>query len=269
MFLAHQNHIEKNSYKPLEQFNKKKVLVHSDEFKLVSNICPHQKSLISLDRGEGLRVCPYHNWSFGLDGDPIASGRTADYCKNETPLETYPLFNWNYLLFTEKVNFDIDISFKNLILMEERIDFVNANFKTIIDIFLDVDHIQSVHTGVYDLVGITNTNVNWKYYDNGNVQTVEQGALWITVYPYTMIEWQLGSLFVTVAQPYTDNKTKVSVFKYADKNYLERWKLNEKVWETAWQQDRAQAEIMSEFSNTNLEPQKKHFRNFLNENGIY
>jgi phenylpropionate dioxygenase-like ring-hydroxylating dioxygenase large terminal subunit len=269
MFLAHKDEIEKNNYKPLEQFNKRKVLVCSDELQLVSNICPHQKSIISLVSGQGNRVCPYHNWSFDLKGNPLTSGRTSHYCKNEKNLETHSVFDWNHLLFTEKINFDIDVSFRDLILMEERIDFVEADFKTIIDIFLDVDHIQSVHSGVYDLVGITNTDVLWKYYDYGSVQTVEQGALWITVYPYTMIEWQLGSLFVTVAQPHGINQTKVCVFKYADKNYLEQWKLNEKVWEIAWKQDRSQAEIISEFSTENLEPQKIHFRNFLKENGIY
>lgn len=269
MFLAHKNEIAKNNYKPLEQFNKRKVLVHANKFQLVSNVCPHQKSLISLIPGQGNRVCPYHNWSFNLEGTPVTSGRTAHYCKNEKNLETYPIFEWNHLLFTEKINFDIDFNFKDLILIEERIDVVQANFKTIVDIFLDVDHIQSVHSGVYDLVGITNTDVDWKYYDCGSIQKVEQGALWITVYPYTMIEWQLGSLFVTVALPDGADRTNVSVFKYADKNYLECWKLNEQVWETAWRQDRFQAEIMSEFPIENLEPQKIHLRNFLKENGIH
>jgi phenylpropionate dioxygenase-like ring-hydroxylating dioxygenase large terminal subunit len=269
MFLAHTNDLSKDHYKPLEQFNREKVLIYSDKHKIVSNICPHQQSLISLEQGQGIRVCPYHNWSFDIDGFPITSGRTAHYCKNQTPLETLPVFEWNHLLFDRKVSFDISVDFKNLILMEERIDHVDADFKTIVDIFLDVDHIQSVHAGVYDLIGIKNTDVTWQYYDSGSVQTVEQGAFWITVYPNTMIEWQQGSLFITVALPNGNKKSKVSVFKYADKNYLDKWKLNEMVWETAWRQDRSQSEIISSFPENNLEFQKTHFRNFLKTNGIY
>ena len=45
--------------------------------------------------------------------------------------------------------------------------------------------------------------------------------------------------------------------------------MNNHVWETAWRQDQHQAKIMTEFAENNLEPQKKHFRQFLNLNGIY
>jgi hypothetical protein len=81
-----------------------------------------------------------------------------------------------------------------------------------------------------------------------------------------MIEWQKGSLFVTVALPISENKSKVHVFKYLDKYAADEWETNELVWETAWKQDRLQAELMTEFSQANLEPQKKHFRNFLQSN---
>jgi hypothetical protein len=135
------------------------------------------------------------------------------------------------------------------------------------DLFLDVDHIQSIHAGVYDLVDITNTDVKWKYYSNGSIQAVDQGAFWIAVYPYTMIEWQKGSMFITVAKPHGDT-SKVSVFKYTDNLNSTNWKLNEYVWETAWGQDKHQAELITKFADKNLEPQKLHFRDFLTSNGI-
>jgi hypothetical protein len=52
-----------------------------------------------------------------------------------------------------------------------------------------------------------------------------------------------------------------------DKNYVDDWKLNESVWETAWSQDKNQAELLIEFSQQNLEQQKIHFRDFLKYNG--
>jgi phenylpropionate dioxygenase-like ring-hydroxylating dioxygenase large terminal subunit len=235
---------------------------------LVSNICPHQKSIISTSNGSGNRVCPYHNWTFDINGEPITSGRTVHYCKNETPLHTEPVFEWNSLLFSIPVNFNIVEKFDTMVLMESRVDKVKASYKNIMDLFLDVDHIQSVHRGVYDLIGITDTNVQWSYHDNGSIQTVKQGAFWIAVYPYTMIEWQKGALFITVANP-NDNNSDVCVFKYADANNINDWKTNEYVWEKAWAQDKQQAELITEFSQSNLEPQKIHFRNFLKTNGIY
>jgi hypothetical protein len=76
-----------------------------------------------------------------------------------------------------------------------------------------------------------------------------------------MIEWQCGSMFITVANPVDDNISSVSVFKY--KGRESNWTQNESIWETAWAQDKAQAEILTEFTNYNLEPQKEHYREFL------
>jgi phenylpropionate dioxygenase-like ring-hydroxylating dioxygenase large terminal subunit len=267
MFLSHKSSISSNSFLVLDQYDKKKVLINHHEYKLVSNICPHQNSLISEKNGSGNRVCPYHNWSFDLDGIPITSGRTERYCKNTVPLDSQPVFEWNSLLFDTPVNYDISVDFSNMQLVEQRVDTVNSNYKNIMDLFLDVDHIQSVHAGVYDLVDITNTDVTWKYYSNGSIQQVDQGAFWIAVYPYTMVEWQKGSMFITVAKPYGDKST-VHVFKYHDNNSSTSWKLNEFVWETAWSQDKHQAELINKFSDRNLENQKIHFREFLKSNGF-
>lgn len=269
MFLAHTNDIKPNWYKPISQLKNSKVIVNSDDYKLISNICPHQNSLISANAGNGSRVCPFHSWSFDIDGNPLTSGRTAYYCKNQNQLESFPLYKWNSMLFTNQVLLESDIDFKNLELVEERIDKVDADFKIIMDIFLDVDHIQSVHPGVYDMIGITNTEVKWKFYDSASIQYVDQGAVWIAIYPYTMIEWQKGSVFVTTSVPTQHNTTNVHVFKYFDRNFKNQWKLNEYVWELSWKQDKSQAESISSFPEENIEPQKQHFRNYLKNNGIY
>lgn len=267
MFLSHKSLLSQNSFLVLDQCDKTKVLVNNNGYKLISNICPHQNSLISEKNGDGNRVCPYHNWSFTIDGIPVTSGRTGHYCKNTVPLESQTVYEWNHLLFDVPVEFDVPVDFKNMRLVEERVDIVNSDYKNIMDLFLDVDHIQSIHSGVYDLVDITNTDVTWKYYSNGSIQHVDQGAFWIAVYPYTMIEWQKGSMFITVAKPYGD-VSKVSVFKYTDDSSSTSWKLNEFVWETAWSQDKHQAELITKFADKNLETQKLHFREFLKSNGI-
>ena len=272
MFLAHLNSIIPNYYEPLTQFQNRMVLINDGTVKLVSNVCPHQKSLISTTSGTGNRTCPYHSWSFNLSGIPIASGRTAHYCKNETPLTTQPVYEWNGLLFSSPIDFDLNINFKNMQLVEKRIDTVHSRYENIIDLFLDVDHILGVHRGVYDKIGISNIdNIEWKYFKNSNVQYVYNGhkeimAAWITVYPNTMIEWQPGALFITVVLPSTDQLSKVIVYKYKDNDSSnDLWKLNEEVWETAWSQDKQQAEIITEFNQDNLEESKMHFRCWLND----
>lgn len=262
MFLAHANSFNENQHVPLEQFNKEKVLTKSSSgYKLVSNVCPHQQSLITTLPSSGNRICPYHNWTFDVDGNPLTSGRTSHYCKNSDPLETEEVFEWNSLLFSTKINFPYQLDLSSLTLVEQRVDIVNAASETIMDLFLDVDHIPTVHRGVYDQIGIDSVdNIVWSYYPNGSIQTVPQGAIWIALYPNTMIEWQQGDLFITVAQDIGEKKSKVHVFKYKGVNT--NWELNERVWETAWQQDKEQAELIIGSHTKNLEFAKRHFRIF-------
>lgn len=269
MFIAHTNDILDNHYKPLEQFNKKKVLTKSEgKCFLKSNICPHQLSLITKSSGEGDRVCPYHGWAFDIQGTPMSSGRTGHYCKNNLPLKDFNLYQFKDLLF------NVDISSKELHwldlskmqLKEQRIDRVVANSNIIMDVFLDVDHIECVHAGVYDKIGLPKINqVQWHFYNWGSLQLVakgeEYGAAWLAIYPGTMIEWQQGALFVTQSVAVNDKETDVHVFKYSDSE--NDWKLNEEVWETAWAQDKEQAELITGFTNNNLEESKKHFRQWL------
>jgi len=231
MFLAHTKSVAGNTFSVLPQYNKF-VLANHSKLELVSNVCPHQKSIISIGSGSGNRVCPYHNWTFTLDGQPVTSGRTEHYCKNQTALQTQPVHIWNSLVFSQPVDFKIPIDFSNLELVECRVDLVKSNY---INIMV-----------VYDEHGLA--------------------AAWIAVYPYTMIEWQRGSLFVTVAENQNTDQSNVHVFKYTDNS--EHWPLNNTVWETAWKQDRDQAELISEINFENLEYQKRHYRNYLKENGI-
>jgi len=269
MFLTHKNSLTDNEFEVLSQYNNEYILLNGSQWELISNICPHQRSLISVKSGSGNRVCPYHNWSFTASGLPLTSGRTEHYCKNQNPLQTLPAYVWNSLVFSHPVDFEVPVDFSNLTLMEKRIDVVKSSNINIMDLFLDVDHIPTLHAGVYDKIGITDfSDIKWKYYNNGSTQLVYDknglSAAWIAVYPYTMIEWQRGSLFVTVAiENQNKEHSNVHVFKYTSGN--ENWSLNNSVWETAWFQDRTQAELINKVNFENLEIQKLHYRNYLNQ----
>jgi phenylpropionate dioxygenase-like ring-hydroxylating dioxygenase large terminal subunit len=271
MFLSHANFLREGQHVPLAQFNREKVLTKtSDGYKVVSNVCPHQQSIITTELSSGNRTCPYHNWTFDVDGNPVTSGRTSSYCKNTNPLSQQDAYQWNSLIFSEPMDFPYTLELDTLMLVEQRIDLVEASAETIMDLFLDVDHIPTVHKGVYDQIGIDRVdNIRWSFYPNGSVQQVPQGAVWISRYPNTMIEWQQGSLFVTVAQDAGPKQSKVHVFKYRDVNSSESdWKLNENVWETAWQQDKQQSELIVGRTTENLEMSKLHFRNWQNGSNL-
>jgi nitrite reductase/ring-hydroxylating ferredoxin subunit len=267
MFLAHKNDIKYGEYKVIEHLDSKFVLVNDSSLKLISNICPHQGSLISQGVGSGKRTCPYHSWTFDLSGNPVTSGRTAHYCKNLDPLETKEIYEFNNLIFSRPVKLDhfVKDDLSTMQLIESRIDKVDAHYTTIMDLFLDVDHIETVHRGVYNQIGLDNINdVSWKYFEDGSLQIVgdrdNPGAAWLALYPYTMIEWQPGALFVTVSVP-KNNVTDVHVFKYSNNRDL--WSLNQDVWELAWAQDKQQAERIVKSSSNNLEESKTHFKNWL------
>lgn len=280
MFLAHSKDIQHLSAKPLIQFNKKKLLLNDNGFKLANNICPHQGSLILTELSNNIS-CRYHGWEWNYSGDPISSGNTS-VCNNYK-LSLKESFEINNLIFSEKINLEqiseIDLSFMEL--METRIDHVKTDYKNIIDVFLDVDHIPVVHESIYNSIGITD-EVEWHYYDWGNIQLVNKSteysqefketlnhmpeqplaAFWITVYPFTTIEWQPGAMFVNVCIP-DNNFTKVAVFKYRDTRYNDKnWQINSSIWETAWIQDKIQSEniVARSIHYPHLETSKIHFR---------
>ena len=269
MFIGHINDLLVGQAKSIEVLENNKILINDNGvYKIGSNICPHQNSKIISGTKTELR-CQYHGWAWNMDGSPKDSG-SSTMC-NEQRLHMKQAYQYKGLLFEKELDFSMfdDLGFVNLRLDEFRVDTVNADPKVSMDIFLDVDHIPVVHNGVYDLLGIEGkANVKWNYADWGSMQTVsnESGnviARWIAIYPYTMIEWQSGALFVT--RSFTD--TKIAVWKYYDiTDSAEHYKLNVGMWENAFSQDKAQAERMFRFPSANLEEAKLHYRNWLKNN---
>lgn len=287
MFLAHVNDIVSNVKKPLAQYQLKKTLINNGQFKLVNNICPHQKSLIISKTQENLQ-CRYHAWSWDNNGNPVSNGTTS-VC-NDFQLVMKDTHTSNNLIFSNQIDLtSIPVDFSYMTLVEERTDLINANYKNIIDVFLDVDHISVVHPDVYTKVGVgEKTEVEWEYYDWGSIQFVQKNnpydtsfektllgkeelsAIWVTVYPYTTIDWQPGCLTIVVCVPVDENSTKAVIYKYRDTRYSDsNWQINSNIWETAWLQDTEQAECIVSPSNVDahLEPAKKHFRNWEKTNG--
>jgi phenylpropionate dioxygenase-like ring-hydroxylating dioxygenase large terminal subunit len=268
MYLAHRNDLENGEAKPLEQtLNKKFIINDNGKYRIGNNICPHQLSRIIGKKTSELR-CQYHGWSWDTQGKPKDSGASC-VVNNSSIFFDDNVFETNGLLFDRKIDLSTvpHVSVDNLILAQHRVDTVDADPRITMDIFLDVDHIPYVHEGVYNLLGIEGpANVDWDYFDWGSIQKVSdsegnQIATWIAVYPYTMIEWQAGSVFIT--ECFDENK--IAVWKYYNKDTsYKSFEENSVMWETAFSQDKGQAVQMVRFpNNANLEEAKKHYRTWL------
>ena len=296
MFLGHTSEVDNGHWKVLPHMGNTKTLVNDNgAFALQHNICLHQGSRLRQGTGQGLNViCPYHAWSWNRHGSPLGSGTVGHSagtkkCANTESLPTATAHNWSGFLFEHAVPLDhIDIS-GDYELVEYRQDTVPASFVAIMDLFLDIDHIPVVHPELYAAIDIpTAKQIQWKSWPGGSVQYVDTlegsnpewaalsaqkktpyGALWVAQYPYTQFEWQPGAVFVQVNQPVSDTETVSHVFKYRDRNYSEQnWQINQQVWETAWEQDRAQAALLEPGwrSHTNkLEPEKVTYRQYLHQ----
>ena len=272
MFLALTQDIPIDNIVPLAQYDKRVCVVNNGEFALMSNICPHQNSRIAKCATDHLQ-CPYHGLKFDINGTGI---------DNQYALEKWQIYRNQTILFDQHVSCIFPVDTQYMTLMEHRQDIVKANVSTIMDVFLDIDHISVAHKGVYDKIGITNVNeITWSTFENGSIQFVPAqehidmvpsdrqyniSACWMAVYPGTMIEWQPGALFVTVVHSVDETTSQVQVYKYKDNRYWEEaWELNSDVWETAWAQDRDLAEMIAYSSENNLDPLKKHYRSWMQD----
>lgn len=274
MFLALSQHVPDGHIIPLAQYNNRVSITNTGEFSLLSNVCPHQNSqIVKCVTHHSHIQCPYH----GLKFDHHGVGVDHDY-----KLETWPVYQNQTMLFDQHVSCTFPIDTQYMSLIEQREDIVNASPATIMSVFLDIEHIPVAHAGVYDQIGITNVEeITWSTFENGSIQFVPAqqgadmvhddrqynlGACWMAIYPGTMIEWQPGALFVTVAQSINDVSSRVQVFKYKDKRYWEEaWELNSQVWETAWAQDRELAEGIAYTPVENLDDLKQHYMVWLQD----
>jgi phenylpropionate dioxygenase-like ring-hydroxylating dioxygenase large terminal subunit len=270
MFLALKQDVANNTASSLPQYDHHVCMVQiNGQIQLLSNICPHQNAKLT-SQGTEL-VCPYHGRRFDFDGKGI---------DNDYKLESWTVHSSDALLFDQPVSAQFPVDLSHMVLAESRIDFVRNSPLVIMDVFLDIDHVQHVHTGVYESVGIDDkAKISVSLFENGSLQLVEAtghtkaitedlkhklAAVWMAVFPGTMIEWQPGSLFVTVAHGVSETASKVQVFKYHDSRYDQSvHELNNNVWETAWQQDKTIAESIVSLSNSNLNNMQQDFRQWL------
>ena len=165
-----------------------------------------------------------------------------DPCLN---LNNYPLQRWNGLLFeanARSVATDLqglgavaDLDFAGHVLDHVELHECHYNWKTFIEVYLEDYHVGPFHPGLGSFV--TCEDLRWEFGDSYSVQTVgvanrlgkagspayerwqkallgyrnglapKYGAIWLTYYPHTMVEWYPHVLTVSTLHPIGPQKT--------------------------------------------------------------
>ena len=237
---------EVGDYLALAQEGEGRALIRTaDGIELVSNVCRHRQAVMLRGRGhtQSHVVCPLHRWTYDLHGRLVGAPHfEQDPCLN---LRNYPLQNWNGLLFERNgrdVGADLGPSgvarafdFDGYVFDRAILHECDYNWKTFIEVYLEDYHVGPFHPGLGHFV--TCDDLRWQFGGAHSLQTVgvhralknagspvyrrwhealmkyrqgvppEHGAVWLTYYPTTMVEWYPHVLVVSTLFPQGPRKT--------------------------------------------------------------
>ena len=229
---------EIGDYRTIEWMDHAKVLVRNSEnaatgVELLSNVCRHRQSIMLEGRGNLQSiVCPLHRWSYDLKGQLLGAPRFP-----ENPcvkLDSTPLTNWQGLLFAGPrdprkdlagMATSVDFDFSGYVLDRVEINDYHCNWKTFVEVYLEVYHVDYLHAGLGNFADCDNSRTD--YGDHFSVQVIpprkgltapgtpvyrkwqeaclkqlrgktpKYGALWATYLPGLTFEWYPNVLIVS------------------------------------------------------------------------
>ena len=230
-------------YQTLAWMDHAKVLVrNADGVALLSNVCRHRQSLMLEGRGRlDNIVCPLHRWTYDLKGGLLGAPHFP-----ESPclkLAATPLTHWNGLLFAGPADparalagmNTSDWDFSGYRLDRVMIDEYDVNWKTFIEAYLEVYHVDPYHPGLGNFadcnqwhvhygadwsvqvaqakagLGKPGTPVYRKWHEvclkHLDGRTPKQGALWMAWFSGFMLEWYPNVLIVSQLIPRSPTRT--------------------------------------------------------------
>lgn len=208
-----------------------------DGVKLVSNICRHRQAKMLSGKGNVSNiVCPVHRWTYDLDGRLLGAPEFPENpCLN---LETVTPRNWRGLLFTGSrdpasdlagMNLLPDYDFTDHVLDRVELTEYAFNWKTFMEIYLELYHVEAVHPGlrkfvdpgrwrwefgewwssqelgVYQKLSQKETPAYGRYIDAllkyRDGEPPKYGTLWSIYYPNICMEWYPHCLVMSTVLP--------------------------------------------------------------------
>ncbi len=201
---------------------------------LLSNVCRHRQALMLDGRGQARNiVCPIHRWSYDLGGEQRAA---PHYPENPgLGLARRPLQGWNGLLFDATRDIADELSgfsmagefdFSDYVYERTVVDHYPVNWKTFLEIYLELYHVEPFHSG---LKGYVDAGAfapgDWEFGGTWSNQVMtlrkdlsaasepyrhyhrlvtdlrgrppDHAALWLCLYPNVMLEWYPEALAVS------------------------------------------------------------------------
>src|SRR5256714_6322003 len=156
-------------YHTLAWMDHAKMLVrNTGGVELLSNVCRHRQSIMLEGRGNAEHiVCPLHRWTYDLKGELLGAPFFP-----ESPcvkLHSTPLKNWQGLLFAgprdpakdlAKITTIADWDFSGYVLDSVRVDEYDINWKTFLETYLEVYHVDFFHPGLGNFADCNNFTID-------------------------------------------------------------------------------------------------------------
>lgn len=225
-------------YHTLAWMDHGKMLVRSAKgIELLSNVCRHRQGIMLQGRGNVQSiVCPLHRWTYGLDGRLLG----APHFPTQPCLDLHKseLQSWNGLLFAGRRNVREDLAgfslagefdFSNYVFDKVVIQDYPCNWKTFLEVYVELYHVEPFHPGLARFVDCDNfswefgntwsnqmlgVNDNLRTYgtpayrryqelllEYRNGQPPKFGTLWFVYYPNVMVEWYPEALIISTVVP--------------------------------------------------------------------
>ena len=206
-------------------------------------------------------VCPLHRWTYGLDGTlEGAPYFKVNPCLNleSFPVEEIHglIFKQTQKQSSKSIKDALEfqqlnqlLNFESYKLHSTKIDHYNFNWKTFIEVYLEDYHVWAFHPGLNNIVNCD--DLTWEFksfssiqkvpfrkknhsqsspvYDHWKCKINEQsgditptfGAIWLTIYPFFMIEWYPNVIVVSHLIPDdTDHCRNIIEFYYPEETIL-------------------------------------------------
>jgi choline monooxygenase len=220
---------------------------------LLGNVCRHRQSLMLEGRGKIRNiVCPLHRWTYDLKGNLMGAPEFAD--QPRVALPATPLRQWQGLLFAgerdvakELADFPLaeDYNFSGYVFDRAIIDECAFNWKTFLEIYLELYHVVPFHPGLQQFVDAQ--NYQWGFGERWSYQILgikdqwrnqvspnylryrdailafsegklpKYGTVWSMYYPNVMLEWYPYALVVSSLIPRSpEHTTNVVEFYYPE-----------------------------------------------------